>query len=97
LGQAFSRCIFSDREASFGNDIVFFPNDIIFMSMENKINALQIGLPAGIFLKDEARELLGYAPLPNGAGQTVPQGYNNLLDENNNNNLNGTGGATNEK
>lgn len=97
LGQAFSRCIFSDREASFGNDIVFFPNDIIFMSMENKISALQIGLPAGIFLKDEAREILGYAPLPNGAGQTVPQGYNNLLDENNNNNLNGTGGATNEK
>lgn len=96
LGQAFSRCIFTDREASFGNDIVFFPNDIIFMSMENKINALQIGLPAGIFLKDEARELLGYAPLPNGAGQTVPQGYNALLDENNNNNLNSTGGATNE-
>lgn len=95
LGQSFSRCIFTDREASFGNDIVFFPNDIIFMSMENKINALQIGLPAGIFTKDEARALLGYAPLPNGAGQTVPQGYNALLDENNNNNLNNNGGATN--
>ena len=95
LGQAISRVIFSDREASFGNEIVCFPNDITFMSMENKLTALQIGLPAGIFTKDEARELLGYAPLPNGAGQTVPQGYNNLLDENNND-LNSTGGAENE-
>ena len=57
------------------------------MSMENKIAALQTGLPAGIFTKDEARELLGYAPLPNGQGQVVPQGYNSLLDDNNNNSL----------
>lgn len=87
LGQAISKVVFSDRESSFGNEIVLYPNDINFMSMENKIAALQIGLPAGIFLKDEARELLGYAPLPNGQGQVIPQGYNSLLDENNNNDL----------
>lgn len=97
LGQAMSRVIFTDREAAFGNEIVLYPNDIAFMSMENKISALQTGLPAGIFTKDEARALLGYAPLPNGAGQTVPQGYNSLLDENNNNNLNSTGGANDEQ
>lgn len=85
LGQAFSKTVFSDMEASFGNEIVFYPNDISFMSMENKIAALQTGLPAGIFTKDEARELLGYPPLPDGQGQVVPQGYNNLLDSNNNN------------
>lgn len=87
LGQAMSRVIFSEREAAFGNEIVLYPNEINFMSMENKIAALQTGLPAGIFTKDEARELLGYAPLPNGQGQVVAQGYNNLLDENNNNKL----------
>lgn len=97
LGQAISRVIFSDREAAFGNEIVCYPNDITFMSMENKLEALKIGLPAGLFLKDEGRGLLGYAPLPNGAGQTVPQGYNTLLDENNNNNLNSTGGANSEE
>lgn len=96
LGQAFSRVIFSDREASYGNEIVCYPNDITFMSVENKIEVLKVGLPAGLFLKDEGRELLGYAPLPNGAGQTVPQGYNSLLDENNKNNLDGTGGADDE-
>lgn len=96
LGQAFSRVIFSDREASYGNEIVLYPNSIAFMSMENKIAVLKVCLPAGMFLKDEGREILGYAPLPNGAGQTVPQGYNSLLDENNNNNLDSTGGADNE-
>ncbi len=97
LGQAISRVVFSDREASYGNKIVLYPNSINFMSMENKIEVLKVGLPAGLFLKDEGRELLGYAPLPNGAGQTVPQGYNSLLDENNNNKIDSTGGANNEE
>lgn len=87
LGQAMSKVLFSDRETSFGNEIVLYPNDINFMSMENKIEALKTGLPAGIFTKDEARELLGYAPLPDGQGQVIPQGYNSLLDQDNSNKL----------
>lgn len=87
LGEAMSKAVFSDREASYGNAIVLYPNSIVFMSMENKLSALQIGLPAGIFIKDEARELLGYPPLPNGQGQVIAQGYNALLDENNKNKL----------
>lgn len=98
LGQAFSKCLLTDREVSFGNEIVFYPNDINFMSMENKISALQAALPAGIFTKDEARELLGYPPLPNGQGQVIAQGYNNLLDQDNNNTLQQQQeGATNEE
>ena len=94
LGQAVSICLFSDREVSFGNEVMFYPNQIVFMSMENKIAALQAGLPAGLFMKDEARELLGYAPLPNGQGQVIAQGYNSLLDENNNNKLSKSEGGT---
>ncbi len=97
LGQAMSRALFSERETAFGNAVVLYPNDINFMSMENKIAALQTGLPAGIFTKDEARELLGYPPLPNGAGKAVPQGYNALLDDNNQNNLNNKGGDGDEQ
>ena len=93
-GQAVSKCLFSDREASFGHEDMFYPNQIVFMSMENKIAALQAGLPAGLFMKDEARELLGYAPLPNGQGQVIAQGYNSLLDENNNNKLSKSEGGT---
>lgn len=95
LGEAMSKVIFTDREESFGNSIMLYPNSINFMSMENKLSALQIGLPAGIFQKDEARALLGYPPLPNGQGEMIAQGYNSLLDENNNNKLNNEGGADN--
>lgn len=76
LGQAMSKVLFSDRESSFGNDIIFYPNDISFMSMENKIAALQTGLPAGIFTKNEARELLGYPPIE--GGDVMPRGYNEV-------------------
>ena len=91
LGQAMSKCFFSDREEAYGNEIVLYPNEINFMSMENKVAVLQVGLPAGLFLKDEARELIGYPPLPNGQGQVVAQGYNSLLDADNNNKLSNEG------
>lgn len=87
LGQAFSRVIFTERQTSYGNEIVCYPNRINFMSMENKIEALKASLPAGIFMKDEAREILGYPPLPDGQGKVIAQGYNSLLDEDNNNKL----------
>ena len=76
LGQAMSKVMFTDREAAFGNDIVLYPNAITFMSMENKLAALQSGLPAGIFTKNEARALLGYPPVE--GGDVMPRGYNEL-------------------
>lgn len=76
LAQAFTQCVFSDREESFGNEIVLYPNDISFMSMENKLAALQAGLPAGIFTKNEARALLGYPPVE--GGDVMPRGYNEI-------------------
>ena len=87
LGEAMSKVFFTEREAAFGNEVVLYPNEIVFMSIENKLTSLQIGLPAGMFTKDEARAMLGYPPLPNGQGQVIAQGYNALLDENNNNKL----------
>lgn len=95
LGEAMTKVIFTEREESFGNSIILYPNSIVFMSMENKLTALQIGLPAGLFQKDEARALLGYPPLPNGQGEMIAQGYNSLLDQNNNNKLKNEGGADN--
>ncbi len=85
LGQAISKAVFSEREESFGNEIVLYPKDINFMSMENKIAFAQIAMPSGSLLKDEFRELFGFEPLHDGMGQVISQGYNNLLDENNNN------------
>lgn len=85
LGQAISKVVFSDTEASFGNEVVLYPNEIYFMSMENRLTALSVSLPAGLLLKDEGRKLLGYPPLPDGQGQVIAQGYNALLDSQNKN------------
>lgn len=76
LAQAMSRVMFTDREASFGNEIILYPNAIVFMSMENKLAALQYGLPAGIFTKNEARAMLGLPPVEN--GDVMPRGFNSL-------------------
>lgn len=76
LGQAMTDVLFTDRERSYGNELTLYPRDINFMSMENKIAALQSGLPAGIFTKNEARELLGYPPIE--GGDVMPRGYNEI-------------------
>ena len=82
LGEAMSRVFFTDREMSFGNEVILFPRDVVFMSMENKLSALSTGLPAGVFTINEARELLGYAPVE--GGDVRPRGYNNLDNSQNN-------------
>ena len=79
LAQAMEKCFFTEREDSFGNKIMIYPKSIVFMSMENKISALQTMLPAGCLTRDEARELLGYAPLPDGVGSQLSQGYNTTI------------------
>ena len=78
LAQAMTQVMFTEREKSFGNKIVLYPNDINFMSTSEKIEALKVGLPAGIFTRNEARELLGYPPVEN--GDQMPQGYNYIID-----------------
>ena len=78
LGQAMTQVLFTERERAFGNRITLYPNDIHFMSMSEKINALTAGLPAGIFTRNEAREMLGYPPIEN--GDQIPQGYNHIID-----------------
>lgn len=92
LGQAFSRCIFSEREASYGNAIICYPNAITFMSMENKIEYMKIAVPAGALSKNQILAFGGLPPVE--GGDAMPRGFNNLDGENNNNDS--TGGADNE-
>lgn len=84
LGEAMSRVFFTERESGFGNEVVLYPHEVVFMSMENKLSALATGLPAGVFTINEARELLGYPPVE-GGDEIRPRGYNNLDNADNNN------------
>lgn len=86
LGEAMSRVFFNDRETSFGNSVILYPHLTNFMSMENKLTALQTGLPAGLFTINEGRALLGYPPVE-GGDEMRPRGYNNLDNNSDNNTL----------
>lgn len=77
LGQAFSRCLFSDREAAFGNEVVAFPNDIQFMSMENKIAYMQVAVPAGAMSVNQILKMGGFPPVE-GGDDIRPRGFNSL-------------------
>lgn len=83
LGEAMSKTFFTDRETSFGNEVILYPHSVVFMSMENKLSALSTGLPAGLFTINEGRELLGYAPVE--GGDARPRGYNSLDSSNDKN------------
>lgn len=96
LAQAMEKVLFTDRETSFGNRIILSSSPIQFMSMENKIAFASIAMPSGSITKDEFREIFGMSPLPEGQGKVISQGYNNLLDVNNNN-LTQNGGINNNE
>ena len=89
LGQAMSKVFFSNWQTSHGDQIILYPHKVQLMATSEIVSVIQSTIAAGVFMKDEYREMLGYAPLPNGEGQTMPRGYNNL-----DGNTTNTGGVT---
>lgn len=78
LGQALSKLFFSQWQQSFGDEIILYPHKVQLMATSEIVSIVQSTIPAGVFMIDEYREMLGYSPLPNGEGQQRPRGYNNL-------------------
>lgn len=74
LEQALSKALFSRS-----NDCVkLYPHKSQLMAMSEVINLMKAAGAMGVYTKDEWREMTGHEPLPNGEGQTMPRGYNNL-------------------
>lgn len=87
LGQAMGKVMLSRANEA----IVLYPHKVQLMATSEIVSVIQSTIAAGVFMKDEYREMLGYAPLPNGEGQTMPRGFNNLDGEEI---TNDNGGAT---
>jgi hypothetical protein len=77
LGQAMSKVMFSDREAAFGNEIIMFPNEIDFMTMEQKIAYMQVAVPAGALSVNQILKMGGFPPIE-GGDDIRPRGFNSL-------------------
>lgn len=64
LGKEFTRVFFSDRERSFGNEIVFYPEELIFLTPEQKLEAIRMMGDSGSLYENEKRRAFGLMPLP---------------------------------
>lgn len=64
FGQAFTRCFFTQRELAYGNKIVFYPRDLVFMSTSEILEAIRLLGDSGTIYENEKRHFLGLSPLP---------------------------------
>lgn len=62
--QAFTKKLLTSRERSFGNRIEFYTKDLIFMSITQKIEMINLLSPTGALFENEKRTILGLMPLP---------------------------------
>lgn len=65
LSQEFTRKLFTRNERSYGNSIIFESSNLSFASMQTKLNLVQF-VDRGILNPNEVREILNYAPTPEG-------------------------------
>ena len=62
--QAFTKKLFTDRERAFGNKIEFYPKELIFMTVTQTLEMINILSPTGALFENEKRVALGLRPLP---------------------------------
>ena len=67
--QAFSKPLFTDGEISRRNKIMFYAKDLIFMSVDQKIQMLDKLAPTGAIYENEKRVMFGMRPLAELAGK----------------------------
>lgn len=70
LSQEFTRVLFTVNEAeSYGHKIRFYARELIFMSMEQKINMFNLLAPTGAVFENEKRVAFGLLPRPELVGK----------------------------
>ena len=64
FSQAFTKKLFTSREKAFGNMIKFYPKELIFMTVSQTLEMINILSPTGGLFENEKRVALGLQPLP---------------------------------
>jgi len=64
LSQAFTKKMFSRRERAFGNKIALYPKELIFMTVQQTLDMINILSPTGGMFENEKRVALGLRPIP---------------------------------
>ena len=63
ISQAFTKKMFTKRERAFGNRIELYPKDLIFMTVSQTLEMINILSPTGGLYENEKRTALGLRPL----------------------------------
>jgi len=64
FSQALTKKMFTSRERAFGNKIELYPKDLIFMTISQTLEMINILAPTGGLFENEKRTALGLRPLP---------------------------------
>lgn len=64
ISQAFTKKLFTDRERSFGNVIKLYPKDLIFMTVDQTLQMVNMLSNTGSIYENEKRVAFGLRPLP---------------------------------
>ncbi len=82
IGEAFTMVLFTDREKGFGNKIVFYPHELIFMDTTQKIELFDLLVDSASCYQNELRTAFGMKPLPELVGK-IAMSSNKTNAENN--------------
>lgn len=64
IGQAFTKSLFTDTERAHGNEIQFYPEELIFMNTNQKLEMVRLLGDSGAMYQNEKRVAFGMLPLP---------------------------------
>lgn len=67
-----TKMLFTERERQFGNRIFFTSNRLQYMSNSDKLNAISQFADRGLMTRNELREILNLAPMPEPYGSQIP-------------------------
>lgn len=63
FSQAFTKKLFTPRERAFGNRIELYPKDLVFMTVEQTLQLVNLLAPTGAMYENEKRTAFGLRPL----------------------------------
>ena len=72
MSDVISRMLYTERERQFGNRVFFTSNRLQYMSNADKMNAISQMADRGLMTRNELREILNLAPLPEPYGSQIP-------------------------
>lgn len=69
FSQEFTKVLFTEGEKSHNNKVKLYAKDLIFMSIDQKINMIELLAPTGGMFENEKRVTFGLRPLPELVGK----------------------------